>query len=187
MAPSVCSPNPVSAPGPAALRALAKTAAQEWPTAQVKAIDIAVGQQSPITVAENLAQEILAGGAELEVGLGSTHGRVTVVADARQVTTRRRRIDHRDVIVVSGGGRGVTAASVIALAKETQASFVLIGRTELGDEPAEAHGLTTDAELKRALLTSCRGARPQAHAQSSWNNRCSASWPTVRCVPPSPR
>ena len=153
-------------PGPRAwaggIAALAKTAAQEWPKAQVKTIDIAVGQQSPITVAEHLAQEILAGGAELEVGLGSTHGRVTIVADARPVTTRTRRIDHRDVIVVSGGGRGVTAASVIALAKETQASFVLIGRTELDDEPPAARGLTTDAELKRALLTSAaeQGLKP---------------------------
>ncbi|HEY0224855.1 MAG TPA: SDR family NAD(P)-dependent oxidoreductase, partial [Mycobacterium sp.] len=132
--------------------ALAKTAAQEWPTAQVKAIDIVLGQQSPITVAEHLAHEILAGGAELEVGLGTTHGRVTVVADARPVKTHTRRIDHRDVIVVSGGARGVTAASVTALAQETQASFVLIGRTELSEEPAAAHGLTTGAELKRALL-----------------------------------
>ena len=153
-------------PGPRAwaggIAALTKTAAQEWPKAQVKAIDIAVDQQSPITVAEHLAQEMLAGGAELEVGLGSAHGRVTVVADARPVTTRTRRIDHRDVIVVSGGGRGVTAASVIALAIQTQASFVLIGRTELGDEPPAAHGLTTDAELKRALLSSAaaQGLKP---------------------------
>jgi len=145
-------------PGPRAwaggIAALAKTAAQEWPKAQVKAIDIAFEKQSPITVAEHLAQEVLAGGAELEVGLGSTHGRVSIVANARQVTTHTRRIDYRDVIVVSGGARGVTAASVIALAEQTQASFVLLGRTELGDEPPEARGLTTDAELKRALLTS---------------------------------
>ncbi|WAC89973.1 type I polyketide synthase [Mycobacterium sp. Aquia_213] len=134
--------------------ALAKTAAQEWPKAQVKAIDIAVGQLTPIAIAEHIAHEILAGGAELEVGLGSTHGRVTIVADATPVATHTRRIDQRDVIVVSGGGRGVTAASVIALAEQTQASFVLIGRTELGDEPPAAQGLTTDAELKRALLTS---------------------------------
>ncbi|OBI21534.1 hypothetical protein A5712_15010 [Mycobacterium sp. E2327] len=153
-------------PGPRAwaggIGALAKTAAQEWTQAQVKAIDIAVGERSPLAVAEQLAQEILAGGAELEVGLGSAHGRVTVVADARRVTTHARRIDHRDVIVVSGGGRGVTAASVIALAKETRATFVLLGRTELSDEPPEAHGLTTDAELKRALLSSAvtRGLKP---------------------------
>jgi acyl transferase domain-containing protein len=144
------------------IAALTKTVAQEWPKAQVKAIDIAVEQQSAVGIAEHLAQEILAGGAELEVGLGSTHGRVTIVADARPVTTRTPRIDRRDVIVVSGGGRGVTAASMIALAKETQASFILIGRTELGDEPPEARGLTTDAELKRALVTSAaaQGVKP---------------------------
>ncbi|ORV48110.1 hypothetical protein AWC05_06090 [Mycobacterium florentinum] len=136
------------------IAALAKTAAQEWPKAQVKAIDIAAGQLTPIAIAEHIAHEILAGGAELEVGLSSTHGRVTIVADATPVTTHTRRIDQRDVIVVSGGGRGVTAASVIALAEQTRASFVLIGRTELGDEPPAAQGLTTDAELKRALLTS---------------------------------
>ncbi|SPM37832.1 beta-ketoacyl synthase, partial [Mycobacterium numidiamassiliense] len=153
-------------PGPRAwaggVGALAKTAAQEWPAAHVKAIDIAIGQQSPTTVAEQLAHEILAGGAELEVGLGTPHGRVTVAADPSPVKKHTRRIDHRDVIVVSGGGRGVTAASVIALAEATRASFVLIGRTELSEEPAAAHGLTTDAELKRALLTSAaaQGVKP---------------------------
>jgi acyl transferase domain-containing protein len=153
-------------PGPRSwaggIAALAKTAAQEWPKAQVKAIDIAAERQSPAAVAEHLAQEILAGGAELEVGLGSAHGRVTIVADPRQVTAHTPRIDHRDVIVVSGGARGVTAASVIALAKKTRAGFVLIGRTELAEEPAAARGLTTDPELKRALLTSAtaQGLKP---------------------------
>ncbi len=142
------------------IAALAKTAAQEWPKAQVKAIDIALGQQSPTAVAELLARELVAGGAELEVGLGSTHGRVTVVADARQVAHHTRRIDSRDVIVVSGGARGVTAASVIDLAKQTQASFLLIGRTELADESPETQELATDAELKRALLA---GAAAQGH------------------------
>ena len=127
----------------------------------------------------------MAGGAELEVGLDSTHGRVTVVAAARRVSTRTRRIDQRDVIVVSGGGRGVTAASVIALAKETQASFVLIGRTELGDEPAEARGLASDAELKRALLAAPR-RKGSSSRPNSWNNRCSAFWPTARCARPLP-
>ncbi|MFL0178502.1 SDR family NAD(P)-dependent oxidoreductase, partial [Mycobacterium sp. SMC-15] len=134
--------------------ALTKTAAQEWTSAQVKAIDIAVGHRSPDVVAEQIADEVLSGGMELEVGLGSSHGRTIVVADAQQVSTRTHRIGAHDVIVVSGGARGVTAGSVIALAQQTQAAFVLIGRTELSDEPPEAHGLTTDAELKRALLAS---------------------------------
>ncbi|OMC16264.1 hypothetical protein A5735_08840 [Mycolicibacter heraklionensis] len=132
--------------------ALAKTAAQEWTSAQVKAVDIAVGHRSPLVIAEQIADEILSGGVELEVGLGSAHGRTTVVAGAQQVTTRTPRIGQHDVIVVSGGARGVTAGSVIALAQQTQAAFVLIGRTELSEEPPEVAGLTTDAELKRALL-----------------------------------
>ncbi|ORA22972.1 hypothetical protein BST12_08155 [Mycobacterium angelicum] len=136
----------------AGIAGLAKTAAQEWPAAQIKAIDLAVGSMSPVAVAECLAQELLAGGAEVEVGLGSPHGRLTIVADEKPITTRANRIGPQDVIVVSGGGRGVTAASVIALAEQTKASFVLIGRTELGEEPAVTRGLTTDAELKRAVL-----------------------------------
>ncbi|MCV7075869.1 SDR family oxidoreductase [Mycobacterium szulgai] len=137
----------------AGIAGLAKTAAQEWPAAQVKAIDLAVGSLSPVAVAECLAQEVMAGGAELEVGLGSPHGRIAIVADEKQVATRANRIGPQDVIVVSGGGRGVTAASVVALAEQTKAGFVLIGRTELGEEPAVTRGLTTDAELKRAVLS----------------------------------
>jgi acyl transferase domain-containing protein len=136
--------------------ALAKTAAQEWPKAHVKAIDIAANGDSPVVLAERIAQEILAGGPELEVGIGSAHGRVTLVADAAHPTSRVARLGQGDVVVVSGGARGVTATSVIALAKATRASFVLLGRTALGEEPAAARGLTTDAELKRALMMSAQ-------------------------------
>ena len=136
----------------AGIAALAKTAAQEWPTAEVKTIDIEVGSQSAIEVAERLANELLTGGVELEVGLSSTHGRVTVAARAEQVVTHTPRLDSSDVIVVSGGARGVTAASVIALARQNRAAFVLIGRTELAEEPSEVAGAVSDADIKRALL-----------------------------------
>lgn len=168
----------------AGIGALAKTAAQEWPKAQVKAIDIAAQRLAPTAVAEHIAHEILAGGAELEVGLGSTHGRVTVVADATPVAAHTRRIDQRDVIVVSGGARGVTAASVIALAEQTQASFVLIGRTALGDEPPAVRGLTTDAELKRALLTSA-AAQGLKLTPKQLEQQVRGIWPTAKCAPPS--
>jgi acyl transferase domain-containing protein/acyl carrier protein len=146
------------APGPRAwlggVAALAKTAAQEWPKAHVKAIDLATNGESAQTLAERIAKEILAGGPELEVGLGSAHGRVTPVAQAAHPNPARRvaRLGQGDVVVVSGGARGVTAASIIALARATRAGFVLLGRTALGEEPQAARGLKTDAELKRALL-----------------------------------
>ncbi len=136
--------------GPAALT---KTAALEWPNTATKAIDIDTTDRSPRQVAELVAAEITAGGPELEVGLGSVHGRVTVMTYQSRVAGRSARLDQRDVILVSGGARGVTAASVIALARETQATFILIGRSAPGVEPTAAHGLTATAELKRALLT----------------------------------
>ncbi|WP_204080228.1 type I polyketide synthase [Mycobacterium riyadhense] len=134
------------------IAALTKTAGQEWPKANVKAIDIRTQGQPPDAVAEQIVEELLSGGPELEVGLGSAHGRVTVVAEESEVTGIVPRLDHRDVIIVSGGARGVTATSVIALAQATHASFVLVGRTVLGEEPAAARGVTTAAELKRALF-----------------------------------
>lgn len=135
------------------LSALTKTAALEWPNAHAKAIDIDTTNQSPQHVAEQIATEIMTGGPELEVGVGSIHGRVTLTTEESRISAWDARLDHRDIILVSGGGRGVTAASVIALAAETQAGLVLIGRSALSEEPAAAHGLTTAADLKRALLT----------------------------------
>src|SRR6185437_11608100 len=57
-----------------------------------------------------------------------------------------------DVVVVSGGGRGVTASCTAALAKASPgATFVLLGRSALADEPERCRGLADDASLARAL------------------------------------
>ena len=61
-----------------------------------------------------------------------------------------------EVVVASGGARGVTAATMIELAKEASLRFVLLGRTPLATEPAWADGLEDDAGLKRALLADAR-------------------------------
>lgn len=57
------------------------------------------------------------------------------------------------VWLVSGGAKGVTAQCVIRLARQYQAKFILLGRSELkGTEPEWAHGVTDDAELKRRIM-----------------------------------
>ena len=143
--------------------ALARTFVQEHPTAAVKAIDVAVAGRETGAVAAQLAAEIAAGGAELEVGLPADGGRLTLTDDA--VPTRPRptlSLQATDVVVVSGGARGVTAHTVIALGKATGARFVLLGRTPLAEEPAAAAGVPTDdAKLKAALLKDAmaRGVR----------------------------
>ena len=55
--------------------------------------------------------------------------------------------------LVSGGGKGITAANTIALAKAYQSSFTLLGRSDLiKTEPVWAKGLEDEAALKQAAL-----------------------------------
>jgi NAD(P)-dependent dehydrogenase (short-subunit alcohol dehydrogenase family) len=61
-----------------------------------------------------------------------------------------------DVVLVTGGARGVTAACMVAWARECRARFVLLGRTGLEPEPACCEGIDDDAELMRALLQAAR-------------------------------
>ncbi|MFP4601290.1 MAG: SDR family NAD(P)-dependent oxidoreductase, partial [Persicimonas sp.] len=134
--------------------ALAKTAAVEWTDTAVKAIDLSRNGRTMQVQADAIADEIFFGGPEVEVGLGAE--RVTLVGMPEAVDATGSatdvEIDEDSVIVVSGGARGVTATATIALAKRTQASFVLLGRTELVDEPAVCQGVEGDAALKRVLL-----------------------------------
>ncbi len=138
--------------------ALVKTAAQEWPGASLKAIDIEVGGRSADELAAALVDELVLGGAELEVGLTADGSRLSLRSARAEVVRGPRVIGRDDVVVVSGGARGVTAASVVAWAHECNARFVLLGRTALSDEPPCCRDLSTDAELKHALLAEAREA-----------------------------
>ncbi len=141
---------------------LARTAAQEWPRAIAKAIDIERGGRDAAALGAALAREILAGGPDLEVGLRADGQRLTLRDHRVDVQEGRQPLGKDDVIVVSGGGRGVTAATVVALAWASGASFLLLGRTPLSDEPACCADADGDASLKRALLGDAlsRGEKP---------------------------
>jgi malonyl CoA-acyl carrier protein transacylase len=135
------------------LTGLVKTARQEWPRASVRAIDLegGAGSSGP-ALAERLADELVAGGVEAEVGLRANGERVALESVARGVTNGPMPLGRGDVIVVSGGARGVTAGCVIELVRRTGARAVLLGRSTLDDEPAELAHVQGDAQLKRAVL-----------------------------------
>jgi len=137
----------------AGLPALVKTASQEWPTASLKAIDLQRAERDDASLATALADELLLGGGELEVGLRASGERLA----PRSVSSKVIRgsdaaIGKDDVVVVSGGARGVTSSCVIRWASECHGRFVLLGRSVLSDEPACCKGIVDDAGLKRALL-----------------------------------
>lgn len=140
----------------AGLPALVKTAALEWPRATLKSIDVERGARDDAALAEAVAVELLQGGGEIEVALPVAGGRYTLKSVARAVRPSLAAIDAGDVVVVSGGARGVTAACIVEWAKQCKARFVLIGRTRLSDEPADCAGVDDEAQLKRIVLA--RGA-----------------------------
>jgi NAD(P)-dependent dehydrogenase (short-subunit alcohol dehydrogenase family) len=136
------------------LSGLAKTASLEWAKASVKAIDLERGERTPRAIAELIALELFTGGSEIEVGLHVDGRRTTLESVLEEPrSSRPPAIDERSVIVCSGGGRGVTAATLIALAQQHRPRIVLLGRTPLAAEPAGCAGIADDAGLKRALLS----------------------------------
>ncbi len=134
------------------LAGLAKTAAREWPEVACKAIDLGC---FPDTAAATraVADELFQVG-PLEVGL-SPAGRISLVlSDLPAVTAATSPpLQAGEVVVVTGGGRGVTAATAIALAEAYRPLLILLGRSpEPAAEPDWLTFLTDESAIKRAIL-----------------------------------
>jgi acyl transferase domain-containing protein len=154
--------------------ALARTAAIEWPSAHVRAIDVGRVGRSPDEVAEALCAELLSGGVEREVGLPVEGTRVVLqTVPAPLPAGSALPLDSQSVVVASGGARGVTAACVIELARAARCRFLLLGRTPIEDEPACCRGIEGDAELKRVLLAETK-ARGESASPAKLGSRVSA-------------
>ena len=69
-----------------------------------------------------------------------------------------------DVVVMTGGARGITAEVAVALAEAFRPTIVLLGRSPAPSrEPDWLAPLADEAEIKRALATRANGhATPQA-------------------------
>ncbi len=140
-------------PGAAAwgggLSALAKTAAQEWPGASVKAIDVADLRDA----ARLIADELLLGGPEVEVGFDAQGTRRTVRLERQaEPGAPRKSLPRGSAVVVSGGARGVTADCAAALAERDGLRLVLLGRTALAELPPGI-APTSDATKMLAALS----------------------------------
>ncbi|WP_405798377.1 SDR family NAD(P)-dependent oxidoreductase [Streptomyces longwoodensis] len=130
---------------------LVKTLAVEAPELFCRAVDLAPGLGAA-EAAELVLQEAQdAAPAPVQVGRdGRRRVALTPGADAPAATGAALTAD--DLLVVTGGGRGITARCAAALARAHRPGLLLLGRTALGEEPAWAHGLTDAAALKAAAV-----------------------------------
>ena len=133
------------------LAGLVKTAGHEWPEVNCKAIDVDPIWDVAEAAAAIVAEMTIRGPSE--VGL-SPRGKVKIRLQPAPVD-RSESVDPlgaNDVVLISGGARGVTAEVAVALAGAFKPTVVLLGRSPTPEpEPDWLRGLADEAAIKRAL------------------------------------
>ena len=141
-----------------AIAGFIKTLAIEWPQVRCKVVDLEVDH--PATVAERCVREIECGADFAEVGFRGSQ-RITV-RPVRVLLEEAQRDDStitaQDVLLVTGGARGITAAIATDIARRYRPTLVVVGRTpaEPGEEPADVAGVRSESEVKAALIAEAR-------------------------------
>lgn len=145
------SDNTLSQPISGGLAGLIKTARREWPEVHGKAVDVG-SDVSPEVAAACIADELGLDGPE-EVGIESA-GTIALSLSLQPVPSSDGMplLDERDIVLVTGGARGVTAQVATAIARRYHCTLILLGRTAIEPEPAWLTGLTDESQIKRAIL-----------------------------------
>jgi acyl transferase domain-containing protein len=135
------------------LAGLCKTAGHEWPQVACKALDLAAGLPAAAAAQAIVSELFLVGPGEVGISAHGLHSlKLTEVPLAESAAVPP--LQSGDLVVISGGARGVTAEVAIDLAVATQATLLLLGRSPAPqEEPVWLQGLTGEAEIKRALLS----------------------------------
>jgi acyl transferase domain-containing protein/NAD(P)-dependent dehydrogenase (short-subunit alcohol dehydrogenase family)/acyl carrier protein len=149
------------------LAGLAKTARHEWPEVSSRAIDLALSL-TPDLAAAAIEQELFLSG-PVEVGL-SPAGRVTLERAPQRLPAGGNHLPFApdDVVIVSGGARGVTAEAAVALARHFRPALILLGRSpEPSPEPDWQAGLADEPAIKRELSRRNPGLSPRSLGEQS--------------------
>jgi len=143
------------------LAGLAKTAGHEWPEVSCRALDAAADWQHAVSVAQAIADELFFKG-PAELGLSETGGKVILLTGSEQVKGGKLPLEKGDVVLITGGARGVTAEAAAALAA-CAPTLAILGRSPL---PAAEEGwlaaCSAENDIKKALMTRNPGMAPKA-------------------------
>jgi len=145
-------------PWRAGITGLMKVAALEWPNAVFRAIDT----DEPLEC-ETLLREWHSPAGPVEVGY--RRGSRLVLNIARQDLPEPDNDEHpsgldgSDVILVTGGARGITAEIVCEMAAHVPANFVLVGRSPVPADKEDSEFVESKdpMDLRRKILERARG------------------------------
>ncbi|MEE8551935.1 MAG: SDR family NAD(P)-dependent oxidoreductase, partial [Desulfobacterales bacterium] len=136
------------------LAGLAKTASLEWENVCCHAIDVAPDWKDNKEIAKAVVAELLNSDSSFPVEIGLDSGsRFTLELEASPYPQGEINLDPGDVVVISGGARGVTAHAAHALAKHAKPTLVLLGRSpHPTPEPEWLAGVYDEASVKKAIF-----------------------------------
>ncbi len=151
-------------PRQAVLTGFVKSLAHEWEGVRVTALDLDAEAAEPARAARHVTDELLAADGLVEVG--HRDGRRMTVTLAEADALRREpvlELGAEAVVLVTGGARGITAATALELARRHRPTLVLAGRTALpdGDEDPATAAIDDPRELQRVIIDRLRAAGEQ--------------------------
>ncbi len=144
--------NPVNHPLCGGLAGLAKTADLEWDKVNCTAFDLPEDPEFAISHADTIIGLMTAHG-PVEMGI-SAQGVVVPQSIEASAIQGDAKVTPKDVFLITGGARGVTAQCALELATCFSPTIILAGRSALPTpEPQWLKPLYNEGEIKKAMLT----------------------------------
>ncbi|MEE9383390.1 MAG: SDR family NAD(P)-dependent oxidoreductase [Nannocystaceae bacterium] len=158
-------------PETAGLAGIVKSASAEWPEVVCRVIDVDPDLPG---VQTRIVDALLRRG-PIELGLSAVGSRRVELREEAMPSSAAQRFDGEDVILITGGARGVTAEIAVAFARRGRPRLVLVGRSpEPAKEAQWLVGVDAEADIKRAIVE--RSAEPLTPRQleAEYQRRMSA-------------
>ena len=155
--------NAFANPEQGALAGLVKTARLEWDAVICRAVDMSPDLSSQTVAVRQVLEELLTVSPQDPVEIGLLPDRRVALKPVPAETMEGSvDLDANDVVVITGGARGVTAACAFSLAAASGAAIALVGRSEAPfEEPGWLTGIHNEADMKRAIAENAfSDARP---------------------------
>ncbi|MBN1956661.1 MAG: SDR family NAD(P)-dependent oxidoreductase, partial [Desulfuromonadales bacterium] len=154
------------------LSGLCKTVALEWPSLHCKALDLGMGMEI-LPTAKAVANEIFMR-TPLEVGITSRGlNALELEQNPLEDAALKPPVAEGELVIVSGGARGVTAEAAVALAERSQATLLLLGRSPLPDrEPEWLANAATEAQIKQAIVQHADQALKPKEVENTYQRLC---------------
>ncbi len=134
------------------LSGLAKTADIEWKDVLCRALDMPDSIEKCMENAQAAVSLMMTHG-PVEMGIDGESCNMPALID-QELEHDAPDLDSDDVVVITGGAKGITAACAIELAKQCSPTIILIGRSALSStQPVWSRGIHDPGVLKNAILT----------------------------------